>query len=507
MVGTTIGNYQVLQLIGAGGMGAVFEAVQQPIGRRVAIKVLHPEFAHDREVLKRFFNEARAANLISHPSIVQVSDYGQLPNGSAYLVMEFLNGATLDERLEASGGCLSSEEAQHITWQLASALAAAHAAGIVHRDLKPSNIMLIPDAIMPGGFRVKILDFGVAKLGQSTNSSHKTRTGAVLGTPTYMAPEQCIGAEQVDGKADVYALGILLFQSLAGAPPFSAPSDLAILNMQVSNDPPSLQQRVPTVPSGLAELVRKMLRKNPAERPSMNDVASSLQRFGATQSLEHLALASRISGNLSVVDPVAPTHPRPKWSMGTLASGIGQKLALSRINRRLLSIAAVMVSVALLIFLARKAITPTTASVAAQSDSMLPHDLKAVVPEDGGTHESSASTIELDSTPPGAQIFDAEGERLIGQTPWTSPIPVDGGDVWLLLRMTGYHDRVLRIKPRAGVSIQRHEVLVPIREDRKHQRTATKRQPLKIDDVKKRFFSNPDGGGQVDIPDSYRIVD
>lgn len=103
-------------------MGAVFEAVQQPIGRRVAIKVLHPEFAHDREVLKRFFNEARAANLISHPSIVQVSDYGQLPNGSAYLVMEFLNGATLDERLEASGGCLSSEEAQHITWQLASAL-------------------------------------------------------------------------------------------------------------------------------------------------------------------------------------------------------------------------------------------------------------------------------------------------------------------------------------------------------------------------------------------------
>ena len=131
-------------------MGAVYEAVQQPIGRRVAIKVLHPEYAHDREVLKRFFNEARAANLISHPSIVQVSDYGQLPNGSAYLVMEFLNGATLDERLDASGGCLSSEEAQHITWQLASALAAAHAAGIVHRDLKPSNIMLIPDAIMPG---------------------------------------------------------------------------------------------------------------------------------------------------------------------------------------------------------------------------------------------------------------------------------------------------------------------------------------------------------------------
>lgn len=507
MVGTTIGNYQVLQLIGAGGMGAVYEAVQQPIGRRVAIKVLHPEYAHDREVLKRFFNEARAANLISHPSIVQVSDYGQLPNGSAYLVMEYLNGATLDERLDASGGRLSAEEAQHITWQLASGLGAAHAAGIVHRDLKPSNIMLIPDAIMPGGIRVKILDFGVAKLGQSVSSSHKTRTGSVLGTPTYMAPEQCIGAEQVDGKADVYALGIILFQSLAGAPPFSASSDLAVLNMQVSSDLPSLQQRAPNVPSGLAELVRKMLRKNPAERPSMSDVAASLQRFGASQSLEHLALPARTSGDISVIDPVAPTHPQPKWSMGTLASGIGQKLALSGKNFRRLTIFA---GVSLMILLAwlslpvgfdtpKRAVTPLVPSAA---------DLKAAaILEDAGVREVVGSTIELDSTPPGAQVFDAESEQLIGRTPWVSPVPMDGGDLWLLLRMAGYHDRVLRIKPRAGVSIQRHEVLVPIREDRKHHRTAAKRQPLKIDDVKKRFFSNPDGGAQVDIPESYRIVD
>ena len=223
MVGTVIGNYKLLQMIGAGGMGTVYEAVQQPIGRRVAIKVLHPEFAHDRDVLKRFFNEARAANLINHPSIVQVSDYGQLPNGSAYLAMEYLDGFTLDDHVIAAGGKISPDQAQHIAWQLASALSAAHTAGIVHRDLKPSNIMLIQDAIMPGGVRVKILDFGVAKLGLSAGvSSHKTRTGAVLGTPTYMAPEQWKNLKQIDGKVDVYALGLIAFLGLTGRPPFMA---------------------------------------------------------------------------------------------------------------------------------------------------------------------------------------------------------------------------------------------------------------------------------------------
>lgn len=136
--------------------------------------------------------------------------------------------------------------------------------------------MLVPDAIMPGGIRVKILDFGVAKLGERGGSRPDTRTGSALGTPTYMAPEQCIGAEHIDGMADVYAPGIILFEVLCGEPPFSAPNDLALLNMQVSDDPPSLQQRAPHVPTVLSGLIRKMLRKKSAERPAMAEVLTGL---------------------------------------------------------------------------------------------------------------------------------------------------------------------------------------------------------------------------------------
>lgn len=504
MVGTVIGNYKLLQMIGAGGMGTVYEAVQQPIGRRVAIKVLHPEFAHDRDVLKRFFNEARAANLINHPSIVQVSDYGQLPNGSAYLAMEYLDGFTLDDHVIAAGGKISPDQAQHIAWQLASALSAAHTAGIVHRDLKPSNIMLIQDAIMPGGVRVKILDFGVAKLGLSAGvSSHKTRTGAVLGTPTYMAPEQCLGAERIDGKVDVYALGIILFIVLAGVPPFAASSDLELLNMQVSSEPPALRQLAPTIPNELAELIHRMLRKKAAERPSMAEVVSSLQRLGASQSVEHLVLSRRVSGDLTAMDAVGPTHPRPKFSIGTLAAGFGQKLSVMNHGQRLLVALTLAVTALGLFWGIRKARVKAPAAAQTSHASTPAHS--ELGPQNATV--AAPASIELDSTPSGAQVFDAEGEQAMGTTPWSQPISIERGDLWLLLRKPGFHDRVLHLKPRLGLSIQRHEVLVPLQADRKQGKSAAKRQTLRMNDVKQRFFANPDGGGQVDIPDTYRIVD
>jgi serine/threonine protein kinase len=202
-------------------MATVYEGVNPTIQRHVAIKVLLPEYAREAEAMNRFINEARAVNVIQHPGIVQVTDYGILPDGAGYIVMECLNGETLTCRLESCGGKLTTSAAVHVAWQLAGTLVTAHAAGIVHRDLKPSNVMLVPDPHMPSGERTKILDFGLAKLvGPHESTQFHTNSNAIVGTPLYMSPEQCQGAGRVDAKTDVYSLGCILYEMLAGRPPF-----------------------------------------------------------------------------------------------------------------------------------------------------------------------------------------------------------------------------------------------------------------------------------------------
>mgnify|MGYP002140519901 CR=1 FL=1 len=173
-------------MLGKGGMGTVFEAVHEAIERRVAIKILHPEYARTSEFAARFFNEARAVNKIDHPGLVQVNDYGQTPDGTAYIVMEYLRGETLGARLKRTNGVIPLTESLRMLRQVASALAAAHGKGIVHRDLKPDNIMLVPDPETPGGERSKLLDFGIAKVVEEARSGN---TGAI-GSPFWMAPEQ-----------------------------------------------------------------------------------------------------------------------------------------------------------------------------------------------------------------------------------------------------------------------------------------------------------------------------
>jgi serine/threonine-protein kinase len=207
VIGNTISHYKVVRLLGRGGMGEVYEAVDETLGRHVAIKVLLPQYAEDAEVVARFFNEARSVNLISHPGLVQVFEFGKLPNGGAFMVMEYIAGDTLRDRLKENR-LLPEMEALQITLQLSSALAAAHAKDIVHRDLKPGNVMLVPDPVLPTGQRVKLLDFGIAKLGtqSAAGDQPRTRTGLAIGTPTYMSPEQCRGAKSLNGKADVYSL-------------------------------------------------------------------------------------------------------------------------------------------------------------------------------------------------------------------------------------------------------------------------------------------------------------
>jgi serine/threonine protein kinase len=164
MEGQRIGSYRVVRKIGQGGMGAVYEAVHEQLGRRAAIKLLRKELSQDPQIVIRFFNEGKAASRIEHSGIVQIFEYGHLPDQTAYIIMEFLRGEALSARLRSLGGKLPLADLLRISRQIASALAATHAKGIIHRDLKPDNIMLVPDSEMPGGERVKILDFGVAKV-------------------------------------------------------------------------------------------------------------------------------------------------------------------------------------------------------------------------------------------------------------------------------------------------------------------------------------------------------
>ena len=247
---------------------------------RAAVKVLHARLGQDDATAARFLQEARLANRVKHPGIVAVYEFGQLPDGAPFLVMEYLEGEGLRTRLQRQGH-LGRAEAMRLGRQLASAVAAAHEQGVVHRDLKPDNVMLVPDPEAPSGERVKILDFGLAKLlltGEASTGAPHTQEGAVLGTLSYMAPEQCRSDPQITGKANVYALGVMLYEMLAGRRPFVAEAgSAAILWAQHQfQEPPPLEQQAPAVGKELATQVHAMLAKDPRSRPTMLEVAASL---------------------------------------------------------------------------------------------------------------------------------------------------------------------------------------------------------------------------------------
>ena len=274
--GQVVRNHRIVRRIGTGGMGEVYEAVHQTLQRRVAIKVLHPDWCKSPDLVKRFFNEALAANLIRHSSMVAIHDHGQFPDGMPFLIMEFLEG----ESLRRHFGLLEPLQVARLGWQIATGLSAAHRKKIIHRDLKPDNIMILRDDTVPGGQRVKILDFGLAKLQaehqQEGAQPVSTRDGVALGTPEYMAPEQWLGAARVDGKADVYSLGVVLFETLSGTAPFVAQSSDKLRAAHLYEAPPPLKDRRPDTPSAFIALIEDMLKKTQAERPSMADVATRL---------------------------------------------------------------------------------------------------------------------------------------------------------------------------------------------------------------------------------------
>jgi serine/threonine-protein kinase len=269
--GDCVGEYVIERRIGAGGMGTVYGARHPVIGKRAAIKILNARLTADDDALSRFVLEAQAVNKIGHASIVDIFGFGTLDDGRSYFAMEWLQGETLGERLQR--GRLTVREAAAILSPLCRALEAAHAAGVIHRDLKPDNVFLATD---DDGWRVKLLDFGVAKLSSATAAVSRTATGVAMGTPLYMAPEQARG-ETVDGRTDVYALGLVAYAMVCGVSLFEdAGSAIEILAAHIARPPVPPRARVPDLPAAFEALILEMIAKQPDHRPAPSEIRGRL---------------------------------------------------------------------------------------------------------------------------------------------------------------------------------------------------------------------------------------
>lgn len=408
LIGQTIGKYRIARLIGSGGMGAVFEANHESINQRVAIKVLHTKLTADPEAVARFMKEAKTTSLVHHVGLVRVFDFGQLPDGAAYMMMEYLEGESLRARL-ARVQKLEVVDSLRITRQIAAALAAAHEKGVVHRDLKPENVLLCPDPETPSGERAKVLDFGIAKVIEPDGEVMKTTTGAILGTPTYMSPEQCRGTGNVTEKADVYSLGAMLYQMISGRPPFVGQGSGDLIAMHIIETPTPLRELMPSVSPDVETLVHQMLIKKPDERPSMRQVLQSLEQLGLT--------ATSAAGTQVVIVPPPPALP-------------------SRSRPLMLGVALGVVALGIVVILA--------VSTSSHHGTETPSAPPKVGPTTPPPPSAPAKvTLEILSQPPGAQVLELPSQTQLGVTPWRQERPKERGPLELVLRLPGFVEQKL----------------------------------------------------------------
>ena len=313
------GKYEIVRLLGAGGMGAVCEAQHKAIGGRVALKVLHGRAERDAESTARFLREARAAFSIASENVVRVLDAGTAQNGEPYIVMELLEGTDLATHLKSRGPLTAGEAVEYIA-QAASALGAAHAQGIIHRDVKPANLFLTrrPD----GAPLVKVLDFGIAKASEPFQAQ-LTESNTAIGTVPYMSPEQLKASRDVDARADVYSLGVVLFELLTGHAMFEAPSAAELIVKILHLEPVPLRALRPDLPEGLENVIARATRKNRDERYASTTAFATEARAALAGapipnvSTAPSALAQTVGAPMQLVAP--PTYGPPATAPTMLA--------------------------------------------------------------------------------------------------------------------------------------------------------------------------------------------
>jgi serine/threonine protein kinase len=438
--GHVFGNFQVISRLGSGGMGAVFLAEHQDIGKRVAIKVIHADLARSNEVQERFKLEARAVNRIGNEHIVEIFDSGMSANGEPFLVMEYIHGRTLAEII-GEQGALPVPRGLHIAAQLADALAAAHAVSIVHRDLKPDNVMLTTRLGDPDF--VKILDFGLAKMIAETGGANLTAHGVVLGTPHFMAPEVCEGRGAIDHRADIYSLGVLIFLLMTGRLPFDAASMGGVLVKQVTEPPPAPRGINPAIPPSVEQIILRCLAKSPDARfQSMGELRQALldpeSYLAAGPPVMPSASPSRNAGALPVDLPdtqismppvMEPMPPNLQWPVALPVNRtmpIGTPTTFHQVVRRRWPLIAVLLTVAALTgAVVVLLVTEEPATTKPQAEANVP----AAVPPDAAPAPPDATlamvTVRLNTRPPGAEVFDERG-TLLGKTPTAIELPKDG---------------------------------------------------------------------------------
>jgi serine/threonine protein kinase len=380
-IGETVGNFEVISQLGKGGMGSVYLALQKNVKTKVAIKVLHTDISTNTTHVQRFFNEAVAVSQIHHSGIVKIFDVGFHTSGEAYLVMEYLEGQTLSQRIR-NRTRLGIGMVADFGRQIASVLDATHEAGITHRDLKPDNIYLVRDNELVNGERVKILDFGIAKLvpDSAPGAPRMTALGlSSIGTPNYMSPEQWHSLAEADWRTDAYALGCVAFEMACGRPPFIGESMADVCAQHLGEPPPVPSKLVPGLPRELDQLIGRLLEKEPAARPTLREAMQIFTELGHS---EGIALSS-IPPKANLVSPLAP-QPAAGASTELLAANQSQsftptaQVAPSKKPRRLglvIAIAALAiggtVAAAVVMSSSRTAKPEPTAKPAAAPDAGL----------------------------------------------------------------------------------------------------------------------------------------
>ena len=446
LIGRTIADrYLIRGRIGQGGMGVVYEGDHIALDKRVAIKFILDKFTTDQEVVARFHREARTASRIGHENIIDITDIGQIEGEDrSFIVMEYLEGIDLAELLRGQRA-LPPRRAVYIINQVLRGLAAAHEKGIIHRDMKPENVFLTKRENAPDF--VKIMDFGISKIIDAHDSKVRlTETGAVVGTPVYMAPEQARADESIDHRADIYAAGVMFHEMLCGQPPFTAPSYLQLVTQHLFDTPPPLRSIRPDLPPILEQVVLRALEKDPGARYATARVfaealppveAFSGPEWNAPTTLSGAAVnaSAQVPGGAFAAPTThpAPSAPRKRSSKPFIVVGAAVLIAAAMI------IAALMTG--------GDETEPTLATMPEGRDAA-PHRAPAI---DATTPsvEPISGILEIDSRPQGARVFLDGEER--GETPLIlEGIAVGGHE--LRLEKRGYQTLATTKPVRAGYS-------------------------------------------------------